>query len=422
MPLSAETRSETAHRKYVAVLAFVAAGILGAGVALRPKEKPAAAPVSETEMVRLERLAQRRGLEGMAAYFSGVAADASEHLVRLKGTGATGIVWDVHGLIVVPEPLAVTGGPLTVTGDRVEAHAAVVASPPGIEVTGLRAPPVFPPVSTIAPESLDAGAWVVQVSRRTEGAPLFAPGVYSGATPARCGDFRFREVRTSLPPLRGSALFDLDGNLAAVTLRCGERDITVAAVDMNPLLHAAGTLDGQLLSRYGMRVAALDDAGRAYFAIKAGGLLVTEVWKGRPDDIAGLEPGDVLVNLEGAPVEAPADMQPLLADAPVFHLDVRRGKRKLSVKLAAPGSAELSGEVSSNGGLAFEGPRGIGIENVEAGSRAAQAGIRPGDRLLATGGRPARSLAVLRRAFSSGARTYLVLQRGPRTFGVFLNP
>src|SRR3990170_6250129 len=78
-------RGERANPKYVAVIAAVAAAVLLGGALLRPKDKPAEPPVSQTEMTRLRRLSQKTSLENMTGFFSETAAETSSRLVRLQG-------------------------------------------------------------------------------------------------------------------------------------------------------------------------------------------------------------------------------------------------------------------------------------------------------------------------------------------------
>ena len=87
--------AESTDRKYVVLLAVAAGLVLILGVWARPKKSSgeSAQPVtSPAELVRLERLAQRRTAENMATYFSDVAANAARHLVYRDRVAFAGMV------------------------------------------------------------------------------------------------------------------------------------------------------------------------------------------------------------------------------------------------------------------------------------------------------------------------------------------
>jgi S1-C subfamily serine protease len=54
------------------------------------------------------------------------------------------------------------------------------------------------------------------------------------------------------------------------------------------------------------------------------GLEVVEVVKGSPADAAGLRPGDIIIEVDGRPVESPRDIQRLMVDGPIERFMVIR--------------------------------------------------------------------------------------------------
>ena len=67
------------------------------------------------------------------------------------------------------------------------------------------------------------------------------------------------------------------------------------------------------------------------------GVLIVELRRGSAADRAGVEPGDVVVAIEGRPVEAAAQLRNELARAPVgshLRLTVARGRRRLELTVA----------------------------------------------------------------------------------------
>jgi serine protease Do len=417
--------------RYPLVLALVAAGILGIGTLLKPK-KPAPPVVSESETVRLERLAQRRTLEQMSAYFSGVAEDAGRYLLRVEPGGGSALVWSEQVVLATelgdPLPRFVQmHGP---EGIEVSAELAVTMAELSLAAARPQGGALGPPPRPADAEQPRPGAWVVQASRHRSGTLLFTPALYGGAVDTQCGGEPYREIQISVPvtdSMMGGGVFDVRGNLLAAIARCGQRYAAIESSSLHAALERAGTFEGQLRNRYGLRVSALDDASRAYFGTESGAL-VAEIWKGRLAERAGLRPGDILLALDGEPVAGPADLDRLtlpLARAS-FEVTVLRDRRKVELALpavpAAGGAAPPGSDIL--GVRLADDVAGYPVEAVYAGSPAHRAGIRAGDRLLSAGGRQITGPAAVRRVLSareSGGR-YLVFQRGPRRFGVLLEP
>lgn len=93
-------RDQALPRKYIALLALIAAGILVIGSLLRPQKQPAAVTVSEAEKLQLQRFTQKKTLQEMTSYFASVARDAAGHLVWIDSTRTTGVAWNREGLLV----------------------------------------------------------------------------------------------------------------------------------------------------------------------------------------------------------------------------------------------------------------------------------------------------------------------------------
>ncbi|MDR3524787.1 MAG: DegQ family serine endoprotease [Acetobacteraceae bacterium] len=144
----------------------------------------------------------------------------------------------------------------------------------------------------------------------------------------------------------------------------------------------------------------------------AHGALVASVEADSPASKAGLEPGDVIVAVNGAAVKAPRDLAVAVADlkpgASATVTLLRDGaKRELPVTLATlkddkPQKGDIGSEGSAQGlGLALapitpdmreqldlpKDVKGAVISGIRDGSAAEQAGLRPGDVVLGVGGR-----------------------------------
>jgi serine protease Do len=415
--------------QYIAVLALAAVAILAVGSLLRPRKPPSEAvpPLSPTETQRLLRMAQRQTLETMTEHFALVAGDVAPRVVQLGAAGDSGVVWSADLVVTsarggrVPESSEVT----TAAGQSLPASRAV--SGPQLplaayRVSGLPEPPAPRAAGTLP----RPGEWVLAVWRRN-GDDAFAPGHYLEADLTSCGEHPAEEVLSSLSfsaEMAGGGLFDLDGSLRALILRCGERYAALTLDSVSRLLAYGRTFEGQLLARHGLRVAAMDEETRRHLRV-VGGALVTEVWSGYPAAAAGLRPGDVIQELDASPVGSPDDLQPLVLTAPEprWALVARRGGRTIEVTLdAAPGEPSAGPEDGEGSGVRLEPPAdGFPIGSVVPGSRGDEVGIRPGDRVVRMDQAVPRSAAEVRRALAGGGPVFLELERGQRRLGVLLD-
>lgn len=175
------------------------------------------------------------------------------------------------------------------------------------------------------------------------------------------------------------------------------------------------------------------------------GALVTNVLPGLAAAKAGLERGDVIVEYGGSPIKDVRDLQRRVARTPkgtkVKIKILRRGKA--STMTAAVGEftqevlvrreespepppkdvlgltlEELTPETAKKFKLSVE--EGVVVTEVNAGSSAARAGVRPGDLLAEVDQKPVKSLEEVRQALKGWTReAHLVLiQRGDSYFYV----
>ncbi|MGP1609804.1 MAG: PDZ domain-containing protein, partial [Burkholderiales bacterium] len=165
---------------------------------------------------------------------------------------------------------------------------------------------------------------------------------------------------------------------------------------------------------------------------KASGALISSVELGSPAAKAGLQPGDVILALNGKEISTSNELPPLIANispGTSAKLQVWRkgGTREVEVKVGALKDAALASADSSAAdkgrlGLAVrtltpeerrqaDAPNGLLVEDV-AGA-AARAGIRPGDVVLSVNGEPVSSAEQLRGLVDKAAkRVALLIQRG----------
>ncbi len=172
---------------------------------------------------------------------------------------------------------------------------------------------------------------------------------------------------------------------------------------------------------------------------EAKGTLVSQVMEGSPAAQAGLQPGDVIVAFDGKAIGKENDLPRLVAATPIGRaatLQVRRESRPLTLtaKIAElpqpPQSAAPPVETSDRETLGLkvlpltpklaqelgvkDNQSGIVVAEVQGGSRAAEAGIRPRDVILQVDRKPMKTVEDFQRTISghpAEAPALFLLQR-----------
>jgi len=170
------------------------------------------------------------------------------------------------------------------------------------------------------------------------------------------------------------------------------------------------------------------------------GVLISDVYKGGPADAGGLRTGDIILKLDGAPVNDQASLRyqtELLAlNQSVDVQGLRNGKPiDLKIKAEAPSANPLRDERALSGRNPFGGahvvnlspavadelgidpfdaPHGVMIAKIDAtDAYAASVGLQPGDIVREVNGRQINSTADLQAIVNAGARGWRVtIQRG----------
>ncbi len=182
----------------------------------------------------------------------------------------------------------------------------------------------------------------------------------------------------------------------------------------------------------GLELQDLDAGLGAALELPAGarGTVITRVRPNSPGERAGLKRGDVVTQVDGQPLESARDFFERLARTTAGQelrlTTVRNSEtRKVAVRAEQIPEGFVTTLVSDLLGLSLEpAPRGgFAVRAVRAGSGAAQIGLRPGDVLLAIGGRTLSDPEALRRAvlaLQGLPRALIVVARGGGRYHVAL--
>lgn len=119
------------------------------------------------------------------------------------------------------------------------------------------------------------------------------------------------ERSSSLPPLVGRVPVNSDAQLRVV--REGEQvsvTVNIGELPGQQELQAAVTPGGGVQpNSLKLNVEPLDDATREQFGVDKGGVMVSRVISDGPADLAGIEPGDILLMVDNKPVDSPSDFR-----------------------------------------------------------------------------------------------------------------
>ena len=308
----------------------------------------------------------------------------------------TGLVWNQEGLIVTAGPNHSAPEEVTAltTSGNITVEPQVVSE--NFRAASLKAPNVIRGSSRFAKahyQGLTPGTWIIQVARQAGGNYLFTPGVYGGIASTRCGSSEYQALQSNLPLTEsalGGGLFDVDGNLLAVVLRCDDHFAAVMPADVDREIARAASFEGQLLQSYGLQVTGLDDVSRRYFQSKEG-VMVRKSRMGNRRTPPALMPGDVITALDKAPVRAPDDLRPLTMpkDRPGFQLEIRRNRRIVRIDLQPSASRPPASVTARTIGHRADGPvPGLPCRNRRS-RQSRGARLDPGRRSSSAGGRQA---------------------------------
>ena len=288
-----------------------------------------------------------------------------------------------------------------------------------------KAPASLPIAALGDSDALQPGDWVMAIGNPFNLGHTVTVGVVSYlGRPFLTSEGRFQKmIQTDAsinPGNSGGPLIDTEGRVvginAAILGSEGGGNIGIGfAVPINtakallPQLRKGKIVRG----RIGLQVSPIgEDEAQGLKLTKPEGAIVRQVERDSPAERAGIKPGDVIVECQGQPVKTPDDLVALVTSiAPGTRVPVvlsRNGVRQtvsVTVEELQAGGATASTESSGAGfGLSLgdltadlvqrlglrAGTRGAVIEDIEPGSAADAAGLRPNDVVLEVNHRAVR--------------------------------
>jgi len=295
---------------------------------------------------------------------------------------------------------------------------------------------------------LEVGEWVIAIGNPFGLDQTVTVGVVSATGRSSVGINEYENfIQTDAainPGNSGGPLLNIDGEVVGINSALFSRTGGYMGIGFAIPIDMVKTIQAQLkdsgrVTRGWLGVVIQDvneNLAKSFGLEKAGGILVSEVQKDSPAEKAGVERGDVIIKLNGKTLSDTADLRnqvALLSPDSVAKLDVVRDGQKQQIDVTIgerptdPRMASSSMQNKSNlekFGLAFQNltpelaerlgyqnAQGVVVSQVEPGSPAASAGLRPGQLIEEVNRSLVTNVAELNEEIANSADSNRVLLR-----------
>lgn len=378
-------------------------------------------------------------------HFFGVPNQPSQ---RESSSLGSGVVVDAgRGFILTNNHVVDKADEITVTltdGRRLKAN--LVGADKESDVAVIKVPSErLTEVKIANSDQLEVGDFVVAVGNPFGLGQTVTSGIVSALGRSGLGIEGYEDfIQTDAsinPGNSGGALVDLDGHLVGINTAILAPNggnvgigfaipVNMAMTIMNSLIEHGKVKRGLL----GISVQDLNpDLADAFKINQTQGAVITKIQAGSPAEKARLEPGDVVLEVNGRKVKNSQDVRNIVGlaqigeevELSVIHkgTPVSRTAEVAEPKITLQEGTALNPKLA---GVLFRdlnevgGSEGVLIEKMSTGSRAFQAGLRPGDVLTEANRKPAASLAELSLAVKGARELLLHAYRGDQDFLVVL--
>jgi serine protease Do len=364
------------------------------------------------------------------------------------------------GFIVSPDGLVLTNAHVIDDADEVivkltdkrEFKAKVLGTDKLTDVAVLRIPARDLPVVHFGdPASMRVGEWVLAIGSPFGFENSVTAGIVSAKGRSLPDDSYVPFIQTDAavnPGNSGGPLFNLKGEVIGINSQIYSRSGGYQGVSFAVPIDVAIRAEQQLVQygkvehgRLGVSIQEVSQPLAESFGLKsAEGALVGSVEKNSPAAKAGLQPGDIILKLNGTPIGRSSDLPPLVAaikPGARARLEVwRKGERReiattigeFKPQKEAAATPDESGAVDKGKlGLAVrpltpderkqaDVNSGLVIEQVSG--AAARAGLQPDDIVLSFNGEPVKSVSQLRQMVEKAGRhaALLISRDGNKIF------
>jgi Do/DeqQ family serine protease len=395
--------------------------------------------------------------------FFGGAPNQTMPMERVQRSLGSGVIVEESGLVITNHHVIDGATEIRVAlGDRREFEAEVVLRDPRSDLAVLRLQRTnkerFNPIEIADSDEVEVGDLVLAIGDPFGVGQTVTQGIVSATARTRAGitDFQFF-IQTDAainPGNSGGALVDINGRLVGIntaifTRSGGSHGIGFAIpTNMVKVVMASAIAGNKLVLRpyFGARLQPVTaEIAESLNLKRPAGALVASITPESPAARGGIRAGDVILEVDGIPVDDPAALNYRYALKPIgsnVRLTVERHGKSihLNIKLeAAPERRADEIEISSRSPLS--GARisnftaeianrlrtdpataeGVVVINISEGSSAQRVGLRPGDIILEVNGTRIETTADLEKATQREAREWrLVISRGGQRRNVVL--
>jgi serine protease Do len=310
-----------------------------------------------------------------------------------------------------------------------------VDKPSDIAVVKIDAPGL-PAVKLGDPAQVRVGEWVLAIGSPFGFENTATVGIVSATSRSLPDGTYVPFIQTDAavnPGNSGGPLFNARGEVIGINSQIFSRSGGYQGIAFAIPINVASQVKEQLVKngkvergRIGVAIQEVSQQLAESFGLdRPQGALVSSVEKGGPAEKAGLQPGDVILAVDGKKIERSAEVPPLVAavkPGSKANLEVwrERSKRTVAVTVGELPSEQAasakpdsgSGEATGKLGLAVRPDQsGLVVEN--ATGPAARAGIRRGDVVVSVNGKPVKNAEELRSATANAKGTVaLLVKRG----------
>jgi len=357
-----------------------------------------------------------------------------------RGMGS-GFIVSSDGLILTNAHVVSEADEVTVKlTDKREFKAKVVGLDKLTDIAVLRiAAKNLPVVRLGSPGSAQVGEWVLAIGSPFGFENSVTAGIVSAKGRSLASDSYVPFIQTDVavnPGNSGGPLINLNGEVIGINSQIYSRNGGYQGVSFAIPIDVAMNIQEQLLKngkvshgRLGVTIQEVSQSLAESFSLKnTAGALISSVEKGSPAAAAGLEPGDIILKLDGTEVARSSDLPPRVAairPGTQVKLEIWRkgGTRDIALSVGEiPTQEQATASDADAGnprlGLALRplNPQeqqqsgiasGLLVENVSG--PAAKAGIRRGDIVLSLNGQEVRDVAQLRALLDKSGKTVALL-------------
>ncbi|MDB5931426.1 MAG: protease Do [Polaromonas sp.] len=394
----------------------------------------------------------RRFQQGQRPGRGGPGAPQQEMPTRGQGSG---FIVSADGIILTNAHVVRGAKEVTVKlTDRREFRAKVLGADPKTDVAVLKIDASNLPVATLGKTSeLKVGEWVLAIGSPFGFENTVTAGVVSAKGRSLPDDSAVPFIQTDVainPGNSGGPLFNARGEVVGINSQIYSRSGGYQGVSFAIPIDVASRIRNQIVAtgkvehaRLGVAVQEVNQSFADSFKLdKPEGALVSSVEKGSPADKAGLQPGDVIRQVNGQPIVSSGDLPAVIglaAPGDTVKLGVwRQGASKelsarlanadekvaqAAVKIEAPGQGRLGLALRPlQQGEQQEAGVDSGLLVQQASGPAALAGVQAGDVLLSINGVPVKNIDQVKSVVAKSQKSVaLLILRGDSKIFVPVN-